>query len=68
MYTILNDRVYSFSPLPIQNLVPTLQCVDLATNEAYFSYNYLGAGSKDFVIPHIADRNELTPEVLTNFL
>jgi hypothetical protein len=56
--TVNNGIIHKFEPLPIQDVVPVLECID-EFNVAYFSYiNNEGDG---FRIPYVVDRNSLSP-------
>jgi hypothetical protein len=58
--TVNNGIIHKFEPLPIQDVVPVLECID-EFNVAYFSYiNNEGDG---FRIPYVVDRNSLSPGV-----
>ena len=58
--TVNNGIIHKFEPLPIQDVVPVLECID-EFNVAYFSYiNNEGDG---FRIPYVVDRNNLSPGV-----
>jgi hypothetical protein len=62
VYTTLNNRVFAFAPLPIQDIVPIFECVN-QDGVAYFSYKNLMDHA--FAIPQLFDRNNLSPLVRT---
>eukprot|EP00029_Vermamoeba_vermiformis_P009139 TRINITY_DN4462_c0_g1_i2.p1 TRINITY_DN4462_c0_g1~~TRINITY_DN4462_c0_g1_i2.p1 ORF type:complete len:692 (-),score=91.54 TRINITY_DN4462_c0_g1_i2:44-2095(-) len=61
----INHRIHTLAPLPIQNVVPILECVDRNTMIGYFTYN--NTGSLSFTIPQVDDRNNFSPGQLAPF-
>jgi hypothetical protein len=57
----INHVIRTLAPLPIQNVIPILECVDRNTKIGYFTYNNTHA--KGFTIPQVEDRNNLSPGV-----
>jgi hypothetical protein len=60
MHVIVDNKLYTLAPLPMQNIVPILDCVD-EDLVAYFTYHNLEA--KEILLPFVVDRNVLLPTV-----
>jgi hypothetical protein len=58
MHVIVDNKLYTLAPLPMQNIVPILDCVD-EDLVAYFTYHNLEA--KEILLPFVVDRNVLLP-------
>jgi hypothetical protein len=53
------SKLYGLKPLPIQNVVPILECYNPNDGRAFFSYNNLETQS--FFLPRADDRNNIAP-------
>ncbi len=58
MHVVVDGALYTFEPLPLQNVIPVLDCID-QNNVAHFSYEI--SATNNFRLPFVADRNNLEP-------
>ena len=60
MHIVVDNLMYTLAPLPMQPIIPILECIDVQKT-AYFSFNNQAA--KEILIPALIDRNILLPNV-----
>jgi hypothetical protein len=61
----VGNKVYTLSPMPLQNVVPIFECFD-AEGYGYFTFNNLE--QKSVWVPHTVDRNNFNNSVSQIYL
>jgi hypothetical protein len=60
----VGNKVYTLSPMPLQNIVPIFECFD-AEGYGYFTFNNLE--QKSVWVPHTVDRNNFNNSAISPF-